>query len=426
MNSDSIQPAEALFERGRMLLMHNRPAEAERFLRECLSHDPENAHALHLLAICLQAGGSRSGEALQAIDRAIALEPEWGPLHARRSLILSDLHRLKEARTSAEAAITLDPDDSEAHAARAYSFLRESRWPEAEAGARAALALDADDRLAQNVLSQSLVFQGKAEESRVDVSARLARNPEDAFTHFNAGYAALRAGNPREAETHFLESLRLDANFDAAREGLLESFRARNAVYRGYLRFAFAMAEFSDRTRTFLVIGAYVLMRLVTEALAGVSPALAIGLGVLYSLFVVWTYVARGVGNLFVLADARARVALNGREKLEGFAVGGGVLVGLLLLTGGLVSGSILATIAGGCLMAQAIPVALFLTSENARARLIFGVLGAVVVVAVGGILAALILPGWFSGSTLTLLLRLGAGSLFIATIAASFVRRAK
>ena len=422
MNEENVQPAEALLERGRLLLMNNRPADAERFLRECLSQDPTNVSALHLLAVCLQSADKREREALEVIDRAIGLEPEWSALHTRRSMILSSLQRTKEARIAAQTAITLSPEDSAAHAAHAYSYLGEARWAEAEAGARTALTFDADDTLAQNVLSQSLVFQKKTAASQADVAARLSRNPEDPFTHYNAGYAALREGDYRKAEGHFLEALRLDASFDAAREGLLESFRARNAFYRGYLRYTFAMTRLSERTRMTVIVGGYLVYRFGVQMLKGVSPVLASILILAYFLFATWTFVARGVGNLLILADRRARQALRRRELLEGLLVGGGVVIGLPLLLFGLVVDNWIYVFVGGAFVIPAIPLALFLRAKARTMQFVYGAAAGVVILCAAGVVTALAAPNLFSMTAFRVMLQTAGWTVLGATVISSFV----
>lgn len=419
MSETPAPPAEALLQRGRLLLLHNRPADAERFLRESLAHDPLNVEALHLLSICVRQGNGREREALELADRALAREPEWTTLHVQRSLILSDLRRLKDAREAAETAIARDPEDSSARAALGYAFLRESRWAEAEAAARQALAHDADDTLAQNVLSQALVWQGKAAESAADVAARLARNPEDAFTHLNAGYAALRDGDHRQAETHFLEALRLQPEFDAAREGLLESFRARSAPYRIYLRYAFAMAQFSEKRRMAIMVGIYVVYRVLVAVLSNVSPAVVGALVVAYFLFATWTYVARGVGTLFILSDPRARLALRPREKAEGALVGGAVVAGLLLMISSAAVGDFDWTVGGGGLLACGIALAIALGAPMGWGRWLYGALAALIIGSVALIFLALIWPSGSFSSFGVPALRIAGFGLLVATLLA-------
>lgn len=381
MREETFRSApEALVERARMLLVRHRATDAERLLREALAFDPTNVQALFLLSCSIQEHEGREAEALETLDRAIALEPEAAFLQAQRAILLCRLKRLKEAHTAAEAAMALDPEDATAIAAKGLAYLRESRWREAEEWARKALAVEADDALAQNVLTQALLWQDRREESEGDITARLARDPENAFTHFNAGYAALKRNDHKQAETHFLEALRLDPEFEPAREGLLESFRARNAVYRAYLRYAFAMAQLSDKTRTAVLLGVFLGYRLLVSGAKQVSPLLAMGLALAYFLFATWSYVARGVGSFFVLTDQRARQALRLNEKLEAIFVGGGVVVGLLLIAVGFATGHGLALLGGFGLLASAIPLALTLTVRNRTGRLVYGAAAAAVI----------------------------------------------
>ena len=117
--------------------------------------------------------------------------------------------------------------------------------------------LDADNSASANQLAQALRLQNKHAENASHLAGMLSRDPEDPYTHANAGWAALQRGERRAAEVHFREALRLSPGFESAREGLLTSFRARSPLYRAYLRYCFAMQRLGAGSRWAVIIGLY-------------------------------------------------------------------------------------------------------------------------------------------------------------------------
>ena len=266
---------ESHMKRGQLLHEQGRYPEAEDFLKQALTEDPHNPHALLLLAWCQFYQDNREKEALATVEMALGLEPGVSDLHGLRAMVLSKLKRHKDAHEAAERSIALDPDDPFGYAVKAQAFAGEQKWAPMEEAAREALAQDGDHDFGQNLLTQSLLLQGKTEENAFNVDRQLARDPDDPMPHFNAGYAALRRGDYKKAEEHFRESLRLNPSFESAREGMLESFRARSIVYRGYLKWSFWMAQFSQKYQIGIMIGLYIVYRVVVKALQQVSPLLA-------------------------------------------------------------------------------------------------------------------------------------------------------
>lgn len=297
--------------RGLQLKQLGRYADAATAFKEALAQEPNDAFALHQLAGCEWRLPELRKEALETIGRAIALEPNEPEHHVLRAFILCALDRPKEALEATQMALAFDPNDSLAFTAEAQAHLQMENWPLAEQSARQALALDADNSGAANQLAQALRLQNKLAENAEHLAGMLARDPEDAFTHANAGWAALQRGQLRDAEVHFREALRLDPDFEYAREGLLTSFRARSPLYRGYLKYTFAMARLNRKARWAVIIGLYLGVRF-----AGSLPGGWV-LIALYFLFVLWVWVARPVGNALLLLDRFARYALRPAEKIE-------------------------------------------------------------------------------------------------------------
>ncbi|HWB61536.1 MAG TPA: tetratricopeptide repeat protein, partial [Chthoniobacteraceae bacterium] len=277
--SDQGGQSSGYIQRGLLLRQQRRYAEAEGFFRDALAQNPNDSFALMQLASCQLQMENRERDALQSIDRAIALEPNEAAYHGMRSCVLSSLDRGAEALKAADAGIELDPTSSFVFTARAQALLHLEKWSDAEAAARQALFLDADNSSAANQLAQALRLQNKMDENAGQIAGMLMRDPEDARTHGSAGWSALQRGNHREAARHFVEALRLDPESEYARHGLMESFRARSPLYRAYLAYGFWMQKIGGRMRMAVILGLVVAVNfsraLFTGPMAPVGYAIA-------------------------------------------------------------------------------------------------------------------------------------------------------
>jgi tetratricopeptide (TPR) repeat protein len=380
-------------QRGMLLKQQRRYAEAESYFRDALSQNPNDAFAFMQLAQCQLQLPNRARDALESIGRALAIEPNEAPHHAMRAFILCVLHRTAEALKSADAGIELDPSSSYCFTARAQALLELERWRDAEAAARQALALDADNSSAANQLAHALRLQNKMAENAGHIAGMLARDPEDASTHCSAGWAALQRGRHRVAEQHFLEALRLEPESEYARQGLLNSFRARSPFYRGYLAYCFWLQQIGRKMRIAFVVGVLVFVNFARVMFMGPLAPLATVAFVVYLLFVLWVWLARPAGNFILLFDRFARHALKRAEKIEAMLVGGALCVGLPLLVTGASLQSLGLSFPAISLIASAFPMSMTLTNPSKAGRIIFGGIGSFCMVTFIALLAAVFLP---------------------------------
>lgn len=354
----------------------NRLGDAERHFKDALAEDPNDDFALRQLAVTVHLQDDREKEALQIIDRAIGVDPNDAFHHAIRAYILCSLDKGVDALKSARTARELDPYLDVAVTAEAKAHLVMKNWAEAERASREALSMDPDDATAANLLSHALRMQGKSAENDAQIAGLLERDPENEHTHFNAGWGALNRGDHRAAETHFREALRLNPSFDAAREGLLTSFRARSPIYRGYLNYCIWMSRLKSGAQWAIILGLYFGVKLLRSVAEKFSPGLAIGIGALYFLFVLWVYVADAFGNSILLLDRFARHALHKSEKIEAAVVGGCIGVGLILLGGGIAADLFALAIFGGALVFAAIPFSMVFTNRSRIGAMLFASVG--------------------------------------------------
>jgi Tfp pilus assembly protein PilF len=378
------------FTRALLFVKQGRYREAESYLRQAIQNDPQDPQGFFFLATCLMHDPKNRSEALSMIDQALRLCPNRAFYHAQRANILVLLGRAKEAMREVEESRTLAPDSADSYVAESVVMLISGKPQEAERAARRALALDAENEAAGDSLADALRIQGKLEESGAQICGLLARNPENPWTHSSAGMLALQKGDGPAAERHFLAALRLDPEHSEAREGLLHAFRARSPLYRAYLRYSFTMERLGRARRGLVVIALLLLMQIANVTFVGRFAPIGFALVAVYCLFVLWIWVARGVGNLFLLFDRFARHALGSGEKREAIVVGGGVLVGLTLFAAGLLLKQIRLILPGLTFVSAVFPMSLVFTNRSKAGRIVFGLVGALVYL--GGFISVLLL----------------------------------
>lgn len=377
------------------LRMSHRIDESSAMLKEIIGADPTFGDAFYHLAINQLLKDERPKVVLETVDQAIAVDPEDSDYYALRADVLANMKRSKDAHAAADEATRIDPDNTEAHLAKSSAFISEMRWADAEQAVRRALELNGDHETATNRLAQLQRLQGKMDENAQTVQQLLAENPESPRAHCNAGWAALQKSDHKTANNHFREALRLDPSSDNARAGLLESFKARNPLYRAYLKYNAFMLKFTHATQWIMIIGIYVAYRLLKGAVETVSPLAATLLMVAYLLFVLWVWLASGIGHGMILLDRYAKHVLRPKEKWEGLFVGGGIVLGLVLAITGIISGMRGVAFIGGFIGLATMPASLTFTNESVVGRWIFGSLfGAMWLGALGGVIFAIMSAG--------------------------------
>jgi tetratricopeptide (TPR) repeat protein len=360
--------------RAEILLAQSRPADAEREARMALGQNPSDPLALTLLARAL-AGQNREKDALDPARAAIAAAPDSPYAHHVLAHVLLRLDLPKEALASSEAALRLAPDDGDLLAQRAGIRLALRDWRAALEDSEAALRINAEDTFAQNLRATALQRLGRADEAAEAGARTLARAPEDAFSHSTQGWSQLHRGDPRRAQEHFREALRLRPDFEPARHGMLEALKARNPVYRGMLAYFLWMGRQSGRIQWAFLIVTYFGQRIMRN-LASSNPALGVVLWPLLVLFYVFVYLswtAVPLFNLLLRLDRYGRLVLSRKERRDTDWFGASVLL-ILAAAGWWAFGDARASDLGVIVAAMlSVCVAATVVREKLRNRLIFG-----------------------------------------------------
>ncbi|RYD20085.1 MAG: tetratricopeptide repeat protein [Verrucomicrobiaceae bacterium] len=411
------------YTRAQLLRERGRHEEAVATLLSHLAHFPEDPRAFLELAINRMELDGQLQLALEDARTATGLMPGSAYPLSLQSRILSQLQRPKEALPMAESALALDPEFGHAWNSKAIALIGLSRWKEAEECTRAALELDADDEGASNLLAHTLRIQNRLDESEEESKRRLARNPENAFSFANAGWSALQRGDIKGAEGHFKESLRIDPNMEHARTGLKQSYRARSAFFRLFLKWSFFLQRFSENNRMAIIIGLVIGFKVLRTLAASVDPLLVIPVALVYFLFVFGSWLSDGIANFLLLRDPVARLSLDRGEKIEGGVIGILFFGGLVALVAGFSLGNHAVGIAGGVMMATTLPASMVFTNPSTLGRAVFGLISAGMLIA--GTAMALDVaahPGreifqGTAGALFPLVALLGAGSTWLGMI---------
>ncbi len=391
----------AHLERARLLLAQSRPADAEREAMLALGQEPDDPYGLSLLALA-RLGLGRGPEALRAAETAVGRAPDEAYFHNVHASVLHALDRHEDAFRAAQEAVRLDPGDPDHFTLLASIELQRQRWPEALAAAGNALALNPEHVGAGNLRAMALVRLGRKAEAMETVDYVLERAPENAFSHANQGWNCLHRNDPRRAQDHFREALRLDPELEYAQQGMLEALKARNPVYRAMLAYFLWQARQSQRFQWAFIIGIFFAGR-IARGLSDAQPHLNWLwwplLGLFYA-FIYLSWTAMPLFNLLLCFDRFGRHVLT-RDQRRGAAwFGGAFLAGLAALAWWLLTGSLAGLAATVTLAVLSICVAATF-NRTGRARLILG--GCTVALAAVAVTAGVLLQREHSaGLTLT------------------------
>lgn len=356
--------------RARVLFEQSRYGMAADELRKAIGEDPHNAYAHALLAISL-AETQKPADALAAARQAVQLAPDSSFSFYVLGIVLFAQNQYREAESAARQAIQLSPRDENAYALLGNILLQKKDWQGALAIAGEGLDIDPENVACTNIRAIALTRLGRRKEAGETIDAALSREPDNAMTHANRGWTLLESGKNRQAMEHFREALRLDPTLDWARQGIVEALKARNPLYRLLLGYFFWMSRLSARAQWGVIIGAYVLYRILLYVINS-NPALEplfwplVGT---YLGFALLTWTADPLFNLLLRLNRFGRLALSEEQLTASNWVGGFLLGALLLLVTGFAGGGTLYYIAAAGCAAMIIPVSGIFNVDRPKSR---------------------------------------------------------
>lgn len=360
-----------LLKQAELLLETNRPAEAEKKIRQALAESPEHPGALSSLAWCL-IQQNKYADALQPAQQAVAQEPD----HPYYLFILGYAYlfnnQTAKARETVQSALQLAPDTAGLYHLMAQLEFHERRWDLALYNIEKGLELEPDNEALVNLRTMVLVKLNRTAEAGDTVDSALHKNPENAYSHANKGWVAVEKGNYAEAQKSFLEALRIDPTNEHAQEGLKESIKAKNPLYRVVLRYFLWMNKLSEGNQWLVIIGAYVGFRLVRYVSAnnpGLEPYLT-PLIIVYIIFVYSSWIAGPISNLILRLHPLGKHALSDDEKQGSFLTGLCLAAAALVMGAGFLLANAELILTGTVLFVLLIPVGgMYSTRPGGKAR---------------------------------------------------------
>jgi tetratricopeptide (TPR) repeat protein len=212
-------PAEILAARGDILARRDDPRGAIQAYEQGLQADPGNAGLHHRIAVTELDRLGRAEEALEAVDRAIAIE-DRAAFYTLRGRALLALDKTDEAHEALSRAVARDRRDASSLRLLARIELGRRQYSKARAHLDVALAADAGSAETLDAIAQVAVFQGDLDTAITMLQRAVDLRPLHAPYHFRLGEAYLKRRNRVEAIGAFRQSADLKKDFEAPRRQL--------------------------------------------------------------------------------------------------------------------------------------------------------------------------------------------------------------
>lgn len=349
----------AHLERAQLLLQQSRPADAEQEAMLALAQRPDHPLAHAYLALSRSDQG-KIQEAVESARSAVGLAPDAAFFRYVHALVLHRSDRDTEAAAEVAEAIRLDPEEENHFALLASIELARRDWSAALQAAERGLALNPEDVGCANLRSMALVRLGRKAEAMATVDFALEREPDNALSHANQGWNCLHKSDPRRAQDHFREALRLNPELEYARQGMLEALKARNPIYRVMLAYFLWMARQSGKFQAAFLIGTFFGVRAI-RSLAETHEGWGTFLWpfvIAFYVFVYLSWTAVPMFNLLLRLDRFGRYVLSGEERRATNWFGACVAIaigGLGIWTTGRETGALLAVVGAALSISTAI-----------------------------------------------------------------------
>jgi DNA-binding winged helix-turn-helix (wHTH) protein/TolB-like protein/Tfp pilus assembly protein PilF len=182
--------------------------------------DNEEAYRYYLLAQNFnELRGSENGRiALEQIDRAVALDPNFARAWATKAYIHrymgygpAAMEHSQRSMDAVKKALSLDPDLSEAHSTLCFNKFRfEYDFEEAERACRRAVELDPNSPLAHKLYANFLYTRGRFDEALYEVSKAIDLQPVSYDNQQTYGLALYFARRYADAERQWKRLLPLN------------------------------------------------------------------------------------------------------------------------------------------------------------------------------------------------------------------------
>jgi len=237
-----------------LMLTKNKQPGADEFLRAATKLKPsshiDQGHATAWLALAHSIQDTNPDEALDAYQKAAALQPKDPEPHLSAGQLYESQNKLSEAEQEYKQALVVEPSSTDAVVGLANVYMQGKRFPEAEEYLRKIAAQRSNDPVVHVQLGRVLAADGKYDDAIPelqmalklvpnDVAARrdladvyvsagkyaeadslyrslLAAQPNDPELHHQYGQALMKLKKFGEAEQQFLAAIKLKPDWGAA------------------------------------------------------------------------------------------------------------------------------------------------------------------------------------------------------------------
>jgi len=199
--------------------------EAEPLYQQYLKAVPGHAEAHHFLGILYHQRGMNA-QAVEPMQKAIALKGTVATFHVNLANVLLALGRHEEAEAICRQAIVVEPSNAGAFFALGLALKSLGRPEQAEAAYRQAIALKEDYHQAHCNLGALLKEMGQLEESEQAYRRAIQSKPDFAEAHFNLANGLRETGRLEEAEAAYRQAIALTPNFAPAHGNLGNALQA--------------------------------------------------------------------------------------------------------------------------------------------------------------------------------------------------------
>ncbi|MCU0389082.1 MAG: tetratricopeptide repeat protein [Chitinophagaceae bacterium] len=334
---------EVMIERAKLLIEQNRYDDAERELKKVLATDPEHDEALSLMAR-IKIDSKKPYEAFTYLDKALSLCPTEDYYLYLKSFAHFQLDQVEEAERLLKDAIQFNPWHPGYFALYANILTQQRKYKEALDKANQGLSMNPSDINCLNARTQALVKLNRSGEAFESIKHTLAADPENDYSHTNAGFSFLEKGKHKQAAQHFTEALRINPANENARDGMKDALRSNIAPYRWLLQYEYWLQNKGRNMRVIFVIGLFLGVRYLAATASSVPKPLAIifyTIFVLYILMALISWIIKPVANMFLSFHPKGKYAVTKEEKWISITVLGPIALGfMLLLPGILLKGS--------------------------------------------------------------------------------------
>ena len=199
-------------------------ADGIRLLRKSIEIKPDNAETHKNLGIALNDIGNPD-EALNSYQKAVSINPDYAEAHNNLGNVLKELGKTNEAISSYQKALSIKPDYAEALNNLGNAF-KDLGYPDKSLeSCRKALSIKPGYAEAYNNLGNALKDKGRIDESVDNYKKAISIKPDYAIAHNNLGVALREKGQFKKAIASYRKALVIKPDYAEVHNNLANALK---------------------------------------------------------------------------------------------------------------------------------------------------------------------------------------------------------